>query len=295
MPEMDGYEATKKIRSDSGFASFPIIAMTAHATVEERQKCLDAGMNGHVSKPIDPSLLFETLERFVSPTSKSTTVSPQDPTPPLVVEADELPDVPGLNTAEGLLRVAGNEKLYRKLLRQFANTEADAAQRVGAALAENDRALAERLAHSVKGVAANIGARAVQNAAAHLEKAIAGLAPAADIEVRRASLEECLAQFIHGLNNAREKLEDKPAESGDPGQVTAAVEQLSRYLADSNAAAVDYFEQASPHLRSLFEEHEFEHFAGLVESFMFPEAYEELMAAVAGNDLEKRSDLAARS
>ena len=65
MPEMDGYQATRKIRSEPRFASFPIIAMTAHATIEERQKCLDAGMNGHVSKPIDPSSLFDTLERFV--------------------------------------------------------------------------------------------------------------------------------------------------------------------------------------------------------------------------------------
>ena len=62
MPEMDGYQATKTIRSDPRFAGLPIIAMTAHATIEERQKCLDAGMNGHVSKPIDPAALFETVE-----------------------------------------------------------------------------------------------------------------------------------------------------------------------------------------------------------------------------------------
>ena len=80
------------------------------------------------------------------------------------------------------MRVAGNKKLYRKLLRQFSNTEADAAQRIASALAENDRALAERLAHTVKGVAGNIGATAVQNAAANLEKAIKGSAPAAEIE-----------------------------------------------------------------------------------------------------------------
>ena len=66
MPEMDGYQATREIRSDPRFASFPIIAMTAHATIEERQKCLDAGMNGHVSKPIDPASLFDTLERFAA-------------------------------------------------------------------------------------------------------------------------------------------------------------------------------------------------------------------------------------
>ena len=67
MPEMDGYQATKKIRLDPRFANIPIIAMTAHATVEERQKCLDVGMNAHVSKPIDPSSLFAALERFVGP------------------------------------------------------------------------------------------------------------------------------------------------------------------------------------------------------------------------------------
>ena len=181
MPEMDGYQATRKIRSDPRFASFPIIAMTAHATIEERQKCLEAGMNGHVSKPIDPSALFETLERFVSPMVKDSSAPPQEPAP-LRAEADELPEVAGLNVAEGLVRVAGNKKLYRKLLRQFSNTEADAAQRIGSALAEKDRALAERLAHTVKGVAGNIGAHAVQNAAAHLEKAIKGSAPAAEIE-----------------------------------------------------------------------------------------------------------------
>ena len=119
MPEMDGYQATNKIRSDPRFASLPIIAMTAHATIDERQKCLAAGMNGHVSKPIDPSLLFDTLERFVVPTAKGPAVPPQEPAPTAVAEADELPDVPGLNTAEGLMRVAGNKKLYRKLLRQF--------------------------------------------------------------------------------------------------------------------------------------------------------------------------------
>ena len=124
MPEMDGYQATKKIRSDPRFASFPIIAMTAHATIEERQKCLDAGMNGHVSKPIDPSSLFETVGALRDPNGKGRAVRRRARLHRAVAEADELPEVPGLNTAEGLVRVAGNKKLYRKLLRQFSNTEA---------------------------------------------------------------------------------------------------------------------------------------------------------------------------
>ena len=77
MPEMDGYQATRKIRSDPRFASFPIIAMTAHATIEERQKCLEAGMNGHVSKPIDPSALFETAGALRHPNGARSGVPPQ--------------------------------------------------------------------------------------------------------------------------------------------------------------------------------------------------------------------------
>ena len=71
MPEMDGYQATARIRSDPRYAKLPIIAMTAHATLEEKQRCLDAGMNDHISKPIDPVLLFTTIRRFYIPRSAS--------------------------------------------------------------------------------------------------------------------------------------------------------------------------------------------------------------------------------
>jgi two-component system sensor histidine kinase/response regulator len=276
MPEMDGYQATSKIRSDPRFASFPIIAMTAHATIEERQKCLAMGMNGHVSKPIDPSSLFDTLERFVV---SNAAVPRKEPALTAPADAGELPDVPGLNTKDGLMRVAGNKKLYLKLLRQFSKTEVDAAQRIASALAENDRAVAERLAHSVKGAAGNLGASVVQNAAANLEKAIASSAPAAEIELLRASLDECVRSLVRGLEPLLEGSDGERTQSGDPAQVKEAVEQLSRYLADSNAAAIEYFETVAPHLRIFFGAHRFEHFASLVQSYAFSEAYEELMAA----------------
>jgi two-component system sensor histidine kinase/response regulator len=131
---------------------------------------------------------------------------------------------------EGLSRVAGNKKLYRRLLRQFSSTKADTARRIASALAEHDRALAGQLAHTVQGVAGNIGALAVQDAAAHLENAIASSAPAAEIEAWRASLEECLAHLIQGLEAALEGADGEPAQAEDLGQVKGAVEQLSRYL-----------------------------------------------------------------
>jgi two-component system sensor histidine kinase/response regulator len=198
---------------------------------------------------------------------------------PAVAEADALPEVAGLNTADGLVRVAGNRKLYRKLLHQFCNAEADAAQRIAAALAENDRTLAGRLAHTLKSVAGNIGATAVQKAAANLEKAITDSAEAAHIERLRASLAKCLAPLIHGLKTALEGADGEPAPAGDPEQVKAAVEQMSHYLAKSDGAAIDYFESAAPHLRILFNQQEFERFASLVENYEFSEAYEALTEA----------------
>jgi two-component system sensor histidine kinase/response regulator len=216
-------------------------------------------------------------------------VPPLEPARPAIADADDaLPDVPGLNAAEGLSRVNGNRRLYRKLLRQFSRTQADAARRIASALAENDRPLAERLAHTVRGVAGNIGAPAVQHAAAHLEQAIAGSAPAAEIDVCRASLEECLTHLIQGLDAALEGADGESALAGDLAQVKGAVEQLSRYLAESDGAAVACFEEASPHLRILFGPHEFEHFASLVENYAFSEAYDELVAAGARHELTKK-------
>jgi CheY-like chemotaxis protein len=169
MPEMDGLTATKLIRVDSRLQNLPVIAMTAHALVEEQQRCLDAGMNDHVSKPIDPDALFTTLARWAKPRASAV-----DPPVKQVKELNGLvvPDIAGISSADGLKRVAGNERLYLDLLVQFAEKQGDAAIRVRHALQSGDRELAERVAHTVKGVAGNLGITGVQAAAARLEKAI---------------------------------------------------------------------------------------------------------------------------
>jgi signal transduction histidine kinase/DNA-binding response OmpR family regulator/HPt (histidine-containing phosphotransfer) domain-containing protein len=174
MPEMDGFTATRLLRSDPRLRKFPIIAMTAHALVEERQRCLDAGMNDHVSKPIDPDNLFATLLRWAKPRPKQSL----DFQTPVVISKPSnevvLPEIPGIKVADGLNRVAGNRRLYRDLLGQFATKQADAAAQVSTALENGDRNLAERIAHTVKGVAGNLGISEVQTVAQKLEKALHG-------------------------------------------------------------------------------------------------------------------------
>src|SRR6185295_2945417 len=115
------------------------------------------------SKPIDPHAMFHTLSRWVRGTAVATA---------RVAGPDETLRIEGLDAASGMKRVAGNRTLYLSLLRQFAEKQADAGARLAAALAANDRAGAERIAHTVRGVAGNIGLGAVQAAAAALEKAV---------------------------------------------------------------------------------------------------------------------------
>ncbi|WP_433966377.1 response regulator [Tunturiibacter gelidiferens] len=174
MPEMDGFTATKLLRSDPRLRNFPIIAMTAHALVEERQRCLDAGMNDHVSKPIDPDNLFTTLLRWAKPRPKQVL---DFQTPIVTLKASNevvLPEIPGIKVADGLNRVAGNRRLYRDLLGQFAAKQGDAAAQISTALESRDLNLAERIAHTVKGVAGNLGITDVQSVAQKLEKALHG-------------------------------------------------------------------------------------------------------------------------
>src|SRR5580765_4336501 len=188
MPEMDGYQATAKLRADPRLAALPIIAMTAHATVEERQRCLAAGMNDHVAKPIDPAALFEAVARFYTPAQDAP--APDRPSGP--APQDDLPSIAGLDTNDGLSRVGGNRKLYVKLLRQFVEQQGGASDQVADALAKGDHALAGRLAHTLTGVAGNIGAAGVQSAAAALERAIRDRSNADEVERARQQVKAVL-------------------------------------------------------------------------------------------------------
>jgi CheY-like chemotaxis protein len=169
MPEMDGYTATKFLRADPRFADLPILAMTAHALVDERQRCTDAGMNDHLTKPIDPDVMFATLKRWVKPRRMDSTPAAAKQA---VAEQIILPEIEGIDQPSGLKRVAGNRRLYRTLLEQFANKHVDAADQIGMAVRTGDRELAGRIAHTVKGVAGNLGIESVQRAAGQIEDAI---------------------------------------------------------------------------------------------------------------------------
>jgi HPt (histidine-containing phosphotransfer) domain-containing protein len=146
--------------------------MTAHALVEERQRCLDAGMNDHVSKPIDADNLFSTLKRWTKPRPKQSVEFQTSLIPLMASDEVVLPEIAGINLADGLKRVAGNRRLYRDLLGEFVAKEGNAAAQISNAFESGDLKLAERVAHTVKGVAGNIGITEVQSVAQELEEAL---------------------------------------------------------------------------------------------------------------------------
>jgi two-component system sensor histidine kinase/response regulator len=162
MPGLDGYAATRQLRADPRFTRIPIIAMTAHALPDERERCLAAGMNDHVAKPIDPNRLFETLGRWTHPI-----------TPPEVPDAQgSMPPIDGLDTEAALRRMGGNTELYRRLLHQFGETQIRVPDTLRELIAQGQLAEAEQLAHTSCGLAANIGAGALASQASAIETAL---------------------------------------------------------------------------------------------------------------------------
>jgi PAS domain S-box-containing protein len=179
MPVMDGLKATAEIRRETRWAALPIVAMTANAMPQDRERCLRAGMNDHLSKPIEPPRLWNMLLRWlprraVVEANVDTVAAGRAPGPkplPTASASAGLPRITGLDMARGIGHCGGREAFYLMLLRKFAASWGDARSRFEPALAQQRWADVLALAHSLRGVCANVAADEVQAAAAELEQA----------------------------------------------------------------------------------------------------------------------------
>jgi polar amino acid transport system substrate-binding protein len=169
MPVMDGFEATRILREERGYRELPIIAMTAHAMAEERERCLKAGMNDHVAKPVDPKKLIAAVRRWTTPAA--VTVPAVEPSAP-PTSAGLPAALPGLALEEALQRLEGNADLLRWSIGRFRERFPKVIGTIQDAFASGDREAAERTAHTLKGLAATIGAKNVAEAAYKVERAI---------------------------------------------------------------------------------------------------------------------------
>ena len=236
MPVMDGLTATQAIRALDRFKDLPVVAMTANALPPDRARCLAAGMNDHLPKPIEPDDLWKMLLKWIPPrptgTVDVTTVQPQ-------VAGAELPSgIDGVDMAGGLRRVLGNKPLYLSMLRRFATGQKSTAAELLKALEGEDWEVAERLAHTLKGVSGIIGATELQLLAQALEAAIQERASRADILLRLEAHEKPLENLLLRLaailpvERARERVEV------DPLKLKAVCAQLKSLLSGSEAEEV---------------------------------------------------------
>lgn len=247
MPVMDGYQATRKLRQDPRYSSLPVIAMTANAMVGDKEKCLDAGMNDFIAKPIDMAQLFGTLARWIAP------AMPQDMAVVVAQPEAELPVIAGLKMAEAMRRVGGNAALMRKLLERFVETQFDAMQRIVAAIENNQLETAIREAHTLKGLAGNIGAGGLADSAARVEHLLSlgshdGLPQA--LAACTLALDELVPKIVLAMQSRGSVTEAGSAAAHaapvDRAHLEAGLRELSQLLLQDDAQAVKHLDGIGP-------------------------------------------------
>ncbi|MCP5126535.1 MAG: response regulator [Gammaproteobacteria bacterium] len=245
MPVMNGLEAASRIRSGQAHVAdpqMPIIAMTAHTEHEEQERCLKAGMNDHIGKPIDRKMLSQVLERWYPGRSGTPkTVSQTNNEQTRADADDQWPEIPGIDTRLGLLRIGEDHSLYQRLLDRFVETQSGIATVIRMAVTEDDLDRARRLAHNIKGAASNLGASELEAAARRMEQVLAEDQPR-QIEEVLANFEQSLTQLTHHLQS----LPDRKPQSGHSSR-TAARSPEALAAPDALRAALD---KLAPHLRT---------------------------------------------
>ena len=286
MPVMDGIKATQAIRSESRFQDLPIIAMTANAMAVDRERCLKAGMNDHIAKPIDPDQLIGTLLHWIKrPDGDGAVPEKQARTSAAAVDKAPL-EIAEVDVTSALKRTGGNRKRYETLLHLFVQKQENAVETIRESLSSADAATAERMAHSLKGAAGTLGAMAVSEAAAKAEAAIRtgqGIDPALLI------LSDVLENAVRAIRAALS--EEEPvtrggAASTDPEAVTESLTRLKHLLESDDGEAADFIIEERPALSGVLTDMEIENLNELVADFNFDAA----LKCLSGINVRLQSD-----
>ena len=236
MPEMDGYEATRVIREDPKFKSLPIIAMTAHAMEGDEEKCLEAGMDGYISKPIIQDRLFHTIWKSLKHKERLPHAGePEDIPEKPAIETGELPaTLPGINIQDTLKRLNLSADVFKRILIGFLNNNKDTANNIKDLFEKKDWESLMHVAHSLKGSAANIGANDLQDAAFQLEKASSKGSANPPEKNLADNVVTALSQVLESLHTLADTEKGEPldvkVETVDPAQVIPLLKQLADAL-----------------------------------------------------------------
>ncbi|MBF0180951.1 MAG: response regulator [Magnetococcales bacterium] len=283
MPVMDGVTATGHIRELPQCGQLPILAMTANAMQADRQRCLAAGMNDHIAKPIDPEELWDRLVHWLKPRPKEPSAPPAAPPPEGEAAAPEevsLMRIPGLDCELGLKRTLGKRPLYFSILKKFVAGQKRVAEQIKVALQARDWGTAERLAHTLKGVAGNIGATVLQDEAAELEQAIGAKMAMGEVMNRLVVVAGTVAELIAQLEARLADLaEVKPKPAVDVERLRGVCLRLRELLGEDDPEAVEVLDEHVELLQSGFGQ-QYHPLAGAIRQFEYETALR-LLAEVA--------------
>ena len=241
MPVMDGITATMEIRKFERLRDLPIIAMTANAMSVDRDRCLAAGMNDHISKPIDPANMLLTLTRWIVPAHPKDAPAVQGDG---LLHAESAPELPDVKVEEGLRRIGGNLDGYYAILEKFRNNHLGFTAELAEAMQTGDRNRAERLAHTLKGVAATLGAERIGGQAGELEAMIREGAEAEEIESRLLALDMSLDSLLAAIAQALAmRSAARPQTAFDEAEVFALLGQLASELQLFDTQATETMEK----------------------------------------------------
>jgi two-component system, sensor histidine kinase and response regulator len=232
-------------------------------------------MNEHTPKPIDPNQLFDVLLRWIRPHTAAAAAGSVSG-PPISPEAapSESLLISGIATSDGLRRAGGNRKRYESLLSLFAASQANSVSAIRAALASNDSATAQRLAHSLKGASANLGAAALAESAAKAEAAIQSNQSACEVlEVLSKLLDATTAAIRSALAVGNQT---HAAANGDPAAVSQPLARLKKLLESDDGDASDFVLDARPQLSKVLTPAELDSLVVQVGNFAYADALRSL-------------------
>lgn len=272
MPVMDGLEATQRLREFAGYQSIPIIAMTANAMQEDIERTKAVGMNAHITKPIQPQVLLETLAQWITPKIEyHSSTSP-------------IPTIEGLNCEEAVARVNGNLGLYQKLLKQFVEEQGETFTEVESLWQQQKYGEAADRVHTFAGLVGNLGGTELFSLAQQLEVGLRGENPEGEADrigeclIQAQQLSSAISAFVTSdvASGPKEATSLQPSitNKGDSSFV-ASLDEIAELLKEGNSRAT---QTASELLANSPDEYKAQLQALLIaaEEFEFEQALKEL-------------------
>ncbi len=293
MPVMDGYTATREIRKQERFRDLPVIAMTANAMVGDREKATAAGMNDHIAKPINVQHMFATMAKWVKPAE---TADPGSRHPgvhahdsgPQASEPPQLPSLAGIDTHAGLEIAQRNLPLYRRLLKKYYHSQHDFVAQFRSALHDADHEAATRMAHTLKGVSANIGASGIQQAAARLEDACLQGRPETEVTALLTAVGAELAPVTDDLEAMfREDAAAETTAANDYSQLGPLMDKLTGRIREDDASAAELVEELDALLQGTQYHTILDKVSDAIENYDFDKALDGMQELAAVLNMDK--------